>query len=124
MSTRSLKKKSRQTGATVPSFTPLQDLFAGYQLQDKGGYITQEFQDFGYRLAMALDDKERVSLYMRLAKREKRGLLERALSFVSDAKDVKSKSRLFMWKLKELRKEEKEKKDVQAESLQLSLDGK
>jgi hypothetical protein len=91
-------------------FTPLQDLFTGYQLEDKGGYITQEFQDFGYRLAMALDDKKRVSLYMRLAKNEKRVLLEKALSFVSDANEVKSKARLFMWKLDLLRKEEKEKK--------------
>lgn len=80
-----------------------QSLFANYQLQDKGGYITQEFQDFGYRMAMELNDMAHKSLYMRMAKREDRGLLEKALSFVSDSQ-AKSKARLFMWKVKELKK--------------------
>lgn len=82
---------------------PLGDLFSQFQLQDKGGYITQEFQDFGYRLAVSLNDLEHKSLYMRLAKTVKRSLLEQALSFVSDSQ-AKSKAKLFMWKLKELKK--------------------
>lgn len=90
-----VKKKSQ--------FTAVGDLFSHFQLEDKGGYITQEFQDFGYRMAMQLDDSKRVSLYMRLAKKESRALLEQALSFVSDARDVKNKAALFMWKVKELR---------------------
>jgi PTH1 family peptidyl-tRNA hydrolase len=89
---------------------PMQDLFTGYQLQDKGGYITQEFQDFGYRLAMALDDKEHTSIYMRLAKKEPRVLLEQVLSFVSDAKDVKNKAALFLWKLKDAKQKNAETK--------------
>ena len=84
------------------------DLFAKYQLDDKGGYITQEFQDFGYRLAAELEDLKRVSLYMRLSKTESRGFLETALGFVKDASNVKSKARLFMWKLKQLKNEKKE----------------
>lgn len=83
-----------------------QSLFANYQLQDKGGYITQEFQDFGYRLAVELNDMAHKSLYMRMAKRDDRRLLEQALSFVSDAQ-AKSKARLFMWKVKELKKQKK-----------------
>ena len=83
------------------------DLFEKYKLQDKGGYITQEFQDFGYRLAVELDDLERTSLYMRLAKRESRGMLERALGFVKDAANAKSKARLFMWKFAQLKKDKK-----------------
>ncbi|CAN5279387.1 hypothetical protein BH10PAT2_BH10PAT2_2370 [soil metagenome] len=97
-------KSDRKKSAT---FSPIGDLFSGFQLEDKGGYITQEFQDFGYRLAMALDDKDHTSLYMRLAKKESRGTLEQALSFVSDAKDVKNKAALFMWKLKDLRSQKK-----------------
>ncbi len=93
-------------------FTPIGDLFTQYQLEDKGGYITQEFQDFGYRLAMALDDKKHTSIYMRLSKKESRAMLEQALSFVSDAKDVKNKAALFMWKLKALRAEKKKKLGV------------
>ncbi len=80
-------------------------MFDSFQLEDKGGYITQEFQDFGYRMAMELDDPSHKSLYMRIAKKEKRGLLEKALSFVADAPNVKSKGRLFMWKLKQLKQE-------------------
>jgi len=90
------------------------DLFAKYKLDDKGGYITKEFQDFGYRLAVELDDMKHKSLYMRMAKKESRGMLERALGFVKDAANAKSKARLFMWKVKQLKKDKKdleEKKD-------------
>lgn len=97
-------RKKKQT-----NFEPIGDLFSSFKLEDKGGYITQEFQDFGYRLAMALDDPTHVSLYMRLSKKESRGMLEQALSFVSDAKDVKNKAALFMWKLKDLRAQKKSK---------------
>ncbi len=83
-----------------------QSLFAGYQLQDKGGHITQEFQDFGYRLALDLDDMKHKSLYIKMAKEIDRGILERALSFVSDAQ-ARNKAKLFMWKVKELRAEKK-----------------
>ncbi len=86
---------------------PLQNLFQNYQLQDKGGYITQEFQDFGYRLALALDDKKHLSLYIKLAKTRNRALLEKALSFVTDAQNARNKAKLFMWKLQELKKTEK-----------------
>lgn len=99
------EKKKPETEVKKNKFQPLGNLFEGYQLEDKGGYITQEFQDFGYRLAAELDDTARTSLYMRLSKTVKRALLEQALSFVTDAPNVKSKARLFMWKLKQLRDE-------------------
>lgn len=89
----------RREGGAVRS---LGGLLKDYKLEDKGGHITREFQDFGYRLAMELDDEKHKSLYMRLAKTVDRGLLERALSFVRDA-NAKSPARLFMWKLKDLR---------------------
>ena len=88
-------------------FSALGDLFAGYEVEDKGGYITQEFQDFGYRLAHELDDVPHKSLYMRLAKQQDRILLERALSFVADAPNVRNKAKLFMWKFKQLKEEKK-----------------
>lgn len=103
----SIQKKSvtKASSKTGQSFAPIGSLFDSFQLEDKGGYITQEFQDFGYRLAVELDDLSHKSLYMRIAKKEKRGLLEKALSFVADAPNVKSKARLFMWKLQQLKKE-------------------
>src|SRR5690606_18881768 len=79
-------------------------LLGKYQLEDKGGYITKEFQDYGYRLAMELQDKDRVSMYMKLAKNENRALLEKARSFVTDAK-ARNPAALFMWKVKQLREE-------------------
>ncbi|HYD34922.1 MAG TPA: hypothetical protein VD999_02545 [Vitreimonas sp.] len=88
---------------TKPSFSSLQDLFADFQLDDKGGYITQEFQDFGYRLAVELDDLKHKSLYIKMSKELPRGLLETALSFVSDA-NARNKARLFMWKVNDLKK--------------------
>lgn len=84
------------------AFAPVGSLFAGYQLEDAGGYITREFQDYGYRLALALDDLPHKSLYIKMAKEIPRGLLERALSYVSDAAAVKSKAKLFMWRLRQL----------------------
>lgn len=89
---------------------PLSDLFAGYQLDDKGGFITQEFQDFGYRLAVELNDLQHKSLYIKMAKDVDRLLLERALGFVKDAAGAKSKARLFMWKVKQLKQEKKPEK--------------
>lgn len=85
-------------------FQTLQSLFDRFQVEDKGGFITQEFQDFGYRLACELNDLKHKSLYIRMAKLEDRGILEDALAFVSDAHNAKNKARLFMWKVKELKK--------------------
>lgn len=73
-------------------------------------FISQEFQDYGYRLAQELGDLSRKALYIKLAKTIPRMLLEQARIFVKDASAARSKPRLFMWKLGQLRKErEKEK---------------
>ena len=82
------------------------DLLSKYDL-DKNKYISQEWQDYAYRLAVALDDVEHKSLYMRLAKNTPRAQLEEAKNFVSDAYQVKNKARLFMWKLKEIKNSKK-----------------
>jgi hypothetical protein len=89
-------------------FQPLGSLFDGYKLEDKGGYITQEFQDYGYRLAIELNDLKHKSLYIKMAKNEDRLILDSALRFVADADSAKSKARLFMWKVKELKKEKQQ----------------
>ena len=68
-------------------------------------YISREFQDYGYRLAEELQDLEHKALYIKLAKESPRALLEKARNFVKDAYQVKNPARLFMWKLKELKKE-------------------
>jgi len=86
-----VKKRNPQTvGEILIRFNPLEDK-----------YISREFQAYGYHLAETLNDIKHKSLYIKLAKTIPRPLLEKALTFCADAK-VKSKGRLFMWKLKEL----------------------
>lgn len=69
----------------------------------KNKYVTREWQDFGYRLAMELEDPEHVSLYIKLAKNEDRARLEQARRFAIDS-NADKRGALFMWKLSELRK--------------------
>ena len=70
-------------------------------------YISREFQTFGLHLADVLDDYKHKSLYMKLSKTVHRAILEQALSFAIDSK-ADNKGALFMWKLKEIRKNAKE----------------
>lgn len=100
------KSQKSEKKKTDVGFQSAKNLFSKYTPKESKGYISQEFQDFGYRLALDLDDLSHKSLYMRLAKREDRGILEKALSFVSDSQ-AKSKARLFMWKVKQLKEEKK-----------------
>lgn len=69
-------------------------------LEDK--YISREFQSYGIYLSEELGDYKHRSLYIRLAKTVPRAILEKALTFVKDA-NARSKPKLFMWKMKELR---------------------
>lgn len=71
---------------------------------DKKKYISREFQDYGYRLAEELNDLEHKALYIKLAKQLPRPVLEQARNFVKDASSVRNQAKLFMWKLKELKK--------------------
>ncbi len=89
----SSKNDIQTIGQVLKRFNPTQDK-----------YISREFQSYGYWLAEQLGDMTHKALYIKYAKEIPRGLLEAALSFVKDAGKVKSKPRLFMWKLKELRK--------------------
>jgi hypothetical protein len=74
---------------------------------NKHKYISKEYQLYGLRLAGKLGDKSRATMYIKWAKEKPRGILERALSFTMDYPDAKDKSRIFMWKVKELEKESK-----------------
>jgi len=70
-------------------------------LRDK--YVSREFQKYGYDLAMELGDPAHKSLYIKMAKETPRAILEKARYFVKDAR-ARNKGRLFMWKVKELKK--------------------
>jgi hypothetical protein len=99
------------------TFSSIQQVLDKYtdemeQPGDKQRRISQEFQDYAYRLALELGDTAHTSLYMRLVKNTPRHLVEAAKNFVKDANEVKSKGKLFMWKLKQLKEDKKGKDDV------------
>lgn len=83
------------------------DIVAKFKTDDTDKYVSREFQKYAYELAKELDDLIHKSLYMRLAKNTPRGLMESARSFVKDATNARSKGRLFMWKLQQLKKTKK-----------------
>jgi len=85
------------------NFQPLKILLDQYDWERKK-YITREFQDYGYRLSCELNDESHKALYIKLAKELPREILEQARTFIKDAHNVRNKGRLFMWKIKELRR--------------------
>lgn len=81
----------------------LGSIISDRQYPDRPKNLSTEFQVYGVYLAESLDDTKHYSLYIKLAKQYNRSLLEEALSFVKSSINAKSKGRLFMWKLKQLR---------------------
>ncbi len=94
---------------SVRGFSQVGDVLKKFK-SDEDKYISFEFQKYGYELANELGDLKNKSLYIKLAKETSRGLLEAAKNFVKDAYSVKSKPKLFMWKLTQLKREAKSKK--------------
>jgi len=91
----------------MSDFQSIKDIFKQKPSSNSGKYISREFQDYGYRLAVELGDLKHKSLYIKLAKNNPRGLLEKAKSYVLDYPNAKNKGALFMWKLKDLKKGKK-----------------
>ncbi len=89
-------------------FNQINKILTRYEVdEDKQRRISREWQDYAYRLAVELDDTKHTSLYMRLGKNYPREMLEKARLFVRGSYQPKNKGRLFMWKLKQLKDEEK-----------------
>lgn len=65
-------------------------------------YISQEFQDFGYRLALRLNDLPKKAYYIRIAKVMPRALIEDAAAFATDYPKARNKGKIFTWRLREL----------------------
>ena len=92
-------------------FSGVGEILKDFDVQEDR-FVSREFQKYGYDLAKELGDLKHKSLYIKLAKETPRGLLEEARGFVKDASNVKSPTKLYMWKLKQLRNERKKKKDA------------
>ena len=71
--------------------------------KDRPKNIAHEFQMYGVYLAESLEDTKHYSLYIKLAKEIDRNLLEEALQFTKGYYSAKSKAKIFMWRLKQLR---------------------
>lgn len=74
------------------------------KFKDRPKNISKEFQMYGVYLAESLQDTKHYSLYIKLAKEVDRKLLEEALNFTKGYYGAKNKARVFMWRLKQLRK--------------------
>lgn len=86
------------------------ELLAKFNLLDQDGnksHAHYEFQAFAYKIAHDLNDLNNLKIYMRLAKNVERSLMERAYSYALDAQ-TDNRGRKFMWKLKEIRNEIRE----------------
>lgn len=68
--------------------------------------LSREFQVYGVYLAEELDDTTHYSLYIKLAKDYPRAMLDEALTFTKGYTKAKSKGRVFMWRLAQLKKEQ------------------
>ena len=75
------------------------------RLSKRAQHITQEYQDFGLRLAHQLNDPTHKSLYIKLSKEIPRGVLEEIIPFVLDYPEKDNngnRGKIFMWKLKQV----------------------
>lgn len=102
-SSRNLNKGFTQVGTLLDDLVNKNGDLNLSKTYTRDKYISREFQKYGYDLAEALDDLKNKSLYIKLAKETPRALLEQAKNFVADAQNVKSKPKLFMWKLQQLK---------------------
>lgn len=78
---------------------------------NKHKYISTEYQMYGLRLAGKLNDSKRATMYIKWAKEKPRAILEMAYSFCIDYPSARDKSKIFMWKVKELEDERKKKSE-------------
>lgn len=79
-------------------------------INDKHKYMSKEYQYYGLSLAGKLGDSKRATMYIKWAKEKPRVILEKAYSFAIDYPNAKDRSRIFMWKVAQLEKEDSQKK--------------
>lgn len=72
---------------------------------DRPKNLSTEFQVYGVYLAETLGDTKHYSLYIKLAKIYPRALLEEALTYTKGYTNARSKGKVFMWRLSQLRKD-------------------
>ena len=83
----------------------IKSAIAQTKFKDRPKNISTEFQSYGVYLAESLNDTKHYSLYIKLAKITDRHLLDEALTYTKGYINAKSKARVFMWRLGQLKKE-------------------
>jgi len=78
---------------------------------------SHEFQAYGNKLAEELGDIKHRTLYIKLAKTEDRSILEEARISILNSKNAKTKGRLFMWKVGQIKKERENKEKEKKQSI-------
>lgn len=81
-------------------------VLSDYATPVKNKYVSQEFQDYGYRLACEMGEEQKKAMYIKMAKTVDRKILERARTFVIDAERVRNKGKLFVWAVGKLKRGE------------------
>lgn len=81
----------------------LKQVITETKFKDRPKNIAHEFQQYGVYLAETLGDTKHYGLYIKLAKEVDRKILEEALNFTKGYYGAKSKAKIFMWRLKQLR---------------------
>ncbi len=97
----------------VSALKSMDELLGAYVKPDKNTYVSQEFQDYGYRLACEMGEESRKSMYIKMAKTVDRKVLERARTFVLDAENVRNRGKLFVWAVGRLKRGERLNADMQ-----------
>jgi hypothetical protein len=86
-------------------FSSMTKILDKYEIDEsKQKRISREWQDYAYRLAVALNDTAHTAIYMRVVKSTPRDQVEKAKNFVMDA-GARSKGKMFMWKLKQVKED-------------------
>ncbi len=78
-------------------------VIAEVKFKDRPKNLSREFQVYGVYLAESLEDTKHYSLYIKLAKEVDRKILDEALTYTKEYYSAKSKAKIFMWKLKDLK---------------------
>ncbi len=95
----------------------IKSLLKNYNNEEKFKYVTKEYQDYGLRIAHTLHDEKHKALYIKLAKTVDRNMMEECFAFAKHYNSAKDKGKLFMWKLGQLKEEQKERQKALDERL-------
>lgn len=86
--------------------------FGKEEVQEKQSrHPAHEFQAFAYKIAADFNDLVNLKIYMNLLKRVDRIVIEQAYTYTIDSSS-ENKKKIFLWKVKQLRKEIQTTKDI------------